>query len=218
MSAFIRTGAHEQVRTKRWDREWRPPGVTVARQHDCASTAHGDNRLRRGPRGCVAPGACSSILAPFPPTMIQRRSLFSMGLIASLFLAWTLAPPAQAQSRSQAPSAQRPSGGQSVPAPAYHAPSSNRGTMGGAERSIRGHGSTGLPGWAAPSSPPSSFGNRGSRAPGMMNNAAPGMPNSPSQVPVDGGLGWLAAAGAAYAASRLRKTNGSDDEAPDDAP
>jgi hypothetical protein len=53
----------------------------------------------------------------------------------------------------------------------------------------------------------------------MMNNStAPGMPSNPSQVPVDGGLGWLAAAGAAYAASRLRKKHGSDEEEPDDAP
>ncbi len=41
-------------------------------------------------------------------------------------------------------------------------------------------------------------------------------PDDPPQVPVDGGLGWLAAAGAAYAANRLRKSqdaNESGDEA-----
>lgn len=44
----------------------------------------------------------------------------------------------------------------------------------------------------------------------------PDPPPNPEQVPVDGGLGWLAAAGAAYAANRLRKQqNGgeTDDEA-----
>ena len=160
------------------------------------------------------------VLHSFPnATMLQRRSLFGGVLIAALLLAWMVVPPAQAQSRSEAPSTQRPSGGQNVPAPAYHSPSPNGRTMGGAERTMRGQGSTGLPGWAAPRAPQSSFGQRGSRAPGMMNNStAPGMPNDPSQVPVDGGLGWLAAAGAAYAASRLRKKNGSDEEEPDDTP
>ena len=44
----------------------------------------------------------------------------------------------------------------------------------------------------------------------------PGPPPGPDQVPVDGGLGWLAAAGAAYAANRLREKKSSaesDDEA-----
>ena len=35
--------------------------------------------------------------------------------------------------------------------------------------------------------------------------------DDPPQVPVDGGLGWLAAAGAAYAANRLRKQQGAGD-------
>lgn len=42
---------------------------------------------------------------------------------------------------------------------------------------------------------------RGSRAA----SDPPDPPPPPPQVPVDGGLGWLAAAGAAYAANRLRK-------------
>jgi hypothetical protein len=46
-----------------------------------------------------------------------------------------------------------------------------------------------------------------------MNSTAPSMPNNPSQVPVDGGLGWLAAAGAAYAARRLHQRSSSDDDA-----
>ena len=37
--------------------------------------------------------------------------------------------------------------------------------------------------------------------------------DDPSNMPVDGGLGWLAAAGAAYTVRRLRKgTTDSEDE------
>lgn len=43
-------------------------------------------------------------------------------------------------------------------------------------------------------------------------SSPPGTPDDPPQVPVDGGLGWLAAAGAAYAANRLRKKANEDDE------
>jgi hypothetical protein len=35
--------------------------------------------------------------------------------------------------------------------------------------------------------------------------------DTPSNVPVDGGLGWLAAAGAAYAARRLHQRSAGDD-------
>jgi hypothetical protein len=41
--------------------------------------------------------------------------------------------------------------------------------------------------------------------------AARNVPNPPDPVPVDGGLGWLAAAGAAYAARRLQKRREDDD-------
>ncbi len=34
--------------------------------------------------------------------------------------------------------------------------------------------------------------------------AQPGLPNAPSQAPIDGGLGLLAAAGGAYAWKKLR--------------
>ncbi|GAB5409766.1 MAG: hypothetical protein BalsKO_21310 [Balneolaceae bacterium] len=34
--------------------------------------------------------------------------------------------------------------------------------------------------------------------------AQPGLPNAPSQAPIDGGLGLLAAAGGAYAIKKLR--------------
>ena len=51
--------------------------------------------------------------------------------------------------------------------------------------------------------------NRGSRA--AANTPDP--PPPPPEVPVDGGLGWLAAAGAAYAANRLRKRRETDEPA-----
>jgi hypothetical protein len=41
-------------------------------------------------------------------------------------------------------------------------------------------------------------------------------PSDPNKVPVDGGLAWLLAAGAGYAAHRLRKKE--DDADSDDAP
>ena len=44
-----------------------------------------------------------------------------------------------------------------------------------------------------------------SRIPGLRAANTPDPPPPPPEVPVDGGLGWLAAAGAAYAANRLRK-------------
>lgn len=36
--------------------------------------------------------------------------------------------------------------------------------------------------------------------------APPGFPGDPDQVPIDGGLGLLAAAGGAYALNKLRKS------------
>jgi len=49
-------------------------------------------------------------------------------------------------------------------------------------------------------------------APRQHANEGPSLPAAPSQVPVDGGLGWLAAAGAAYAANRLRKQSTTAEE------
>ena len=69
------------------------------------------------------------------------------------------------------------------------------------------------------SSPEANASERGSQASGgesaaaTSNATAPSMPGDPSQVPVDGGLGWLAAAGAAYAVRRLRASS----ESPSDA-
>jgi len=36
-------------------------------------------------------------------------------------------------------------------------------------------------------------------------NAQPGLPSAPSQAPIDGGLGLLAAAGGAYAFKKLKE-------------
>jgi len=44
----------------------------------------------------------------------------------------------------------------------------------------------------------------------------PDPPDPPPEVPVDGGLGWLAAAGAAYAANRLRKQREGDELSDED--
>ena len=41
--------------------------------------------------------------------------------------------------------------------------------------------------------------------------AQPGLPGDPSQAPIDGGLGLLAAAGGAYAYKKLRGKNKEDD-------
>ena len=38
----------------------------------------------------------------------------------------------------------------------------------------------------------------------------PGLPSSPSQAPIDGGLGFLAAGGVAYAVNKLRKRNSAE--------
>ncbi len=40
--------------------------------------------------------------------------------------------------------------------------------------------------------------------------AQPGLPSSPSQAPIDGGLGLLAAAGGAYALKKLREKKDED--------
>ncbi len=41
--------------------------------------------------------------------------------------------------------------------------------------------------------------------------AQPGLPSAPTQAPIDGGLGLLAAAGGAYAIKKLRDKSKSDD-------
>ncbi|MEM6783264.1 MAG: hypothetical protein AAF624_05960 [Bacteroidota bacterium] len=56
-----------------------------------------------------------------------------------------------------------------------------------------------LPDWAAPQAAPAT-------APSAPTEAVPTLPGDPTQVPVDGGLGLLALAGAGYAMRRLRAT------------
>ena len=65
-----------------------------------------------------------------------------------------------------------------------------------------------VPDWAESEAPLPSPGSPPSARP---KNTVPAPPSSPSQAPVDGGLGWLAAAGAAYAISRLRRRSESTD-------
>ncbi|WP_407689956.1 PID-CTERM protein-sorting domain-containing protein [Salisaeta longa] len=78
-----------------------------------------------------------------------------------------------------------------------------------------------IPEWAQPqrptlgATPDQRAGAAGSHLGGPIGGGAtpnaptlPGGGGGPSQVPVDGGIAWLAAAGAAYAARRLRNTEG----------
>lgn len=82
----------------------------------------------------------------------------------------------------------------------------------------------GVPEWAAPhdhwapsSSPSGRNGVDGSDIQPHAGNPGGGLPGDGSRnIPVDGGLAWLLAAGAGYAAHRLRKKDGDADA--DDAP
>ena len=90
----------------------------------------------------------------------------------------------------------------------------------------------GLPEWAAPqdhqsSSPRGTIGAPRTRSTyeSSVSNGGPTLHSPPSgglpgggsrNIPVDGGLGLLAAAGAAYAIRELRKNGSSDDPTPDD--
>ena len=90
----------------------------------------------------------------------------------------------------------------SVPPPAYHAPAPSTPPASGRPLPSVDGDAVGLPQWAAPQPPAPSFG--GWRGSGVRMQASPALPSDPSKVPVDGGLGWLAAAGAAYALRRLQ--------------
>lgn len=75
--------------------------------------------------------------------------------------------------------------------------------------------SSNLPDWAAPSSPPASQESGTGSIGGTGTNAKPPPPpDPPSRVPVDGGLGFLALAGAGYAVRKLR----ADEEDPSGGP
>jgi len=122
----------------------------------------------------------------------SSSTLFTVaaGLLAGLLL--LTVGPAQAQAPERAPAQE-------------HRSPSQTGNPAG----------TGVPGYAEPADPPSSFGSpsTGATTPGgMAQTNAPGTPNDPSQVPL-GGAEWLAAAGAAYAIKRLRDEEEDEDEA-----
>ena len=143
----------------------------------------------------------------FSLSLSQSSSVLfaAAGLLAGLLLLSTT--PAQAQPRGQAPAQQRaapPSGGGQAPA--------RTGRSGAA--------GTELPSSAEPSRPSSSFGQRpgGSNTPGGANAPGgtaqtndPGTPTEPTQTPL-GGAEWLAAAGAAYALNRLRRSQEEDED------
>ena len=144
----------------------------------------------------------------FSLSLSQSSSVLfaAAGLLAGLLLLSTT--PAQAQPRGQAPAQQRaapPSGGGQAPAR-----TGRSGAVG-----------TELPSSAEPSRPSSSFGQRpgGSNTPGGANAPGgtaqtndPGTPGDPTQDVPLGGAEWLAAAGAAYALNRLRRSQGAEDE------
>ncbi|WP_146110130.1 hypothetical protein [Salinibacter sp. 10B] len=72
---------------------------------------------------------------------------------------------------------------------------------------------TNLPSWAEPSTPESG-GTGGVATPeGVQTKAAPPPPTQP-QVPVDGGLALLAAAGAGYAVRKLGESDEDEEELP----
>jgi len=76
-----------------------------------------------------------------------------------------------------------------------------------------------LPEWAEPSDPSTAqqSGTKNdsysSSSDGTVQTRAPSVPGDPDQVPVDGGLALLAAAGAGYAVRRLRKEEEEEDPA-----
>lgn len=104
--------------------------------------------------------------------------------------------------------------------PSAQAPAPQPGTRQATQRAYPTHSTPSVPGTklppaTRPADPPSTLGHS-SRSTGPRGNAetsAPDTPPGPAQAPVDGGLGWLAVAGAAYAANRLRRQATSDDDA-----
>jgi len=89
------------------------------------------------------------------------------------------------------------------------------------QRTARESPGPNLPGWAEPSERPGNrqLGREGgiqnqsySSLDGAMQTNQPELPGDPDQVPVDGGLALLAAAGAGYAVRRLREEEDEDEE------
>ena len=109
------------------------------------------------------------------------RLIWTISIACALLL--FVASPASAQQQSEGYGSDTPSG-------------SNQGSE------------VGLPSWAEPRESPLS-GQNPSPTPAQA-DSEPVLPGPPSQVPVDGGLALLAAAGAGYAVRRLKKS--SDEE------
>ncbi|MEM0964001.1 MAG: hypothetical protein AAGK21_15850 [Bacteroidota bacterium] len=63
-----------------------------------------------------------------------------------------------------------------------------------------------VPSWAAPVAPAGPPVGPQAASSAADPGGAPAPPNTPTPVPIDGGLGLLALAGGAYAARRLRQT------------
>ena len=141
-----------------------------------------------------------------PPT--PKLSLVAVTSTLGLCVLLLSLGPAQAQSRSGRRAA-----------PSVRAPASQSGAgqaAGGARhnRSAPSIPGTKLPQATRPTDPSSSLGPPASPTGprGSAETSAPGVPDDMPQAPV-GGLEWLAAAGAAYAANRLRKQSAvADDE------
>lgn len=138
-----------------------------------------------------------------PPSVVQVGAI-------GLCLVLCALDPVEAQSReySEFRSASGPSAGQQQTGHANQEGRSNR--------SAPAPG-MGLPPAARPADPPSTLGRPSPAGPsglrGKASPSSPTMPGDPTQTPVDGGLGWLAAAGAAYALRRLRmQTSGGEAE------
>lgn len=73
---------------------------------------------------------------------------------------------------------------------------------------------TNLPDWAEPSTPRNGSGASGRKQEGVQTKDAPTLPGDPEQVPVDGGIALLAAAGAGYAVRKLRESEEDEEEMP----
>lgn len=141
------------------------------------------------------------------PTKIQlARSIISAVAILGMGAVLLTAPTAWAQEQEarSAPASDGPLSSQPRVETAPNAHESRSPSVPGAS----------VPSAFEPADPPSLPRRPKNRAPmqGKALNQGPGLPKNPSQVPVDGGLGWLAAAGAAYAVRRLHiQSNGGED-------
>lgn len=72
-----------------------------------------------------------------------------------------------------------------------------------------------VPDWAEPSQSRNGYSTSGRLESGVQKNVAPpGLPSDPQQLPVDGGLAFLAAAGAGYAVRKLKEEGQGEDGLP----